>query len=88
MLASLNDVFNGPTVISAILAVAAMGLSVFLWRRGRARKALAYTVSDTPLVSIRSEAGDKIQIAYDGQPVKEAPLQARRRRSKLAVVYL
>src|SRR4051794_41137450 len=71
MTASFNGVLSSPawTAAASILAVVAIIISVVLYRRGRARKALMCSFSDTPLVSVRSEAKDEIQILYAGEPV-------------------
>jgi hypothetical protein len=70
--ASFNDVLSSPawTALAAILALAAIGTSIGLYRRGRARKQLEFSTTETPLVSVRSEAGGKIEITYDGEVVK------------------
>jgi hypothetical protein len=70
VLASISDVLTNATLVGAIVGAAGLGATVIIYRRQRIRKSLAYAVTNTPLVSIRSEARDKIQITYDGEPVK------------------
>jgi hypothetical protein len=64
MIASaLSEVVGLATLL---VALAAIGVSVYLWQRGRQRKAIAYELTSSRVVSVRQEAEDRIQVLLDG----------------------
>jgi hypothetical protein len=69
--ASFTSVLSHPawTAAATLLAAIAIGLTIVLYRRGKARKAVTCVLSSTSLVSVRSEARGKIEIVYEGHPV-------------------
>jgi hypothetical protein len=73
---SFNDVIGSPawTVAATVLAAVAIGVSVYLSRRGRSRKELTYAKQVTQLVSIHDEGLGRISIHYEDEPVERAYL--------------
>lgn len=69
-----NPNWEGLGAIAAtILGLAAILVTVILWRKDRKRKELSYhTVSDTPLVSFREveELAGRLAITFDNQQVQ------------------
>ena len=53
--------------VGALLALAAIAVSVFLYRLQAGRKSLAYhVISDTPLFRVDEDIRGKLQIVYEG----------------------
>lgn len=71
LIASVGDIAG---VVGAAIALVAIGVSVYLWLRGRQVKRLSYRLSSPPVVNIRSEAEDAITVLYEGQPVGDVRL--------------
>lgn len=61
-------------VVSAVLAVVAVGVTIYLWWRSRQRKAIAYRLVASRVVSVRPEAQGRISILYDGEKVEDVHL--------------
>jgi len=73
----MSDILRDPMwqFIGAMLALIAIFLSVYLYRKQRRRKSLTYNViSCTPLLSMREEIGRELQIIYNKKPVDQAHL--------------
>lgn len=74
--ASLTDVLGSPawTPLAVVLALAAIVVSIGVYRKQRTRKGLSKEILRRSLVSVHAEAGDRISISYEGQPVRQVHL--------------
>lgn len=59
--------------IGVIVAIFAVAIAILLSIRSQLSKSLSYQiVSCTPVMSIKKELKEKLQILYDGKPIKQA----------------
>lgn len=61
-------------IVLATAAIIAIIIPVILYWKTRQKKALSYTVSSSPLLSVKDEIKKKVQILYDGKPVEQVHL--------------
>jgi hypothetical protein len=57
-------------VVAICVTMAVFIVGQWWWRR----KALTYTVSITPLLTVTEEIAGRVQILFDGQPAKDVRL--------------
>ncbi len=70
-----DTVFQLIVVVIATLFSAFIGGAIAIWvyRRQKSRKEITYqVVSDAPIASINQTVADKVEIRFDGHPIKEA----------------
>jgi hypothetical protein len=75
--ADIGEIAGSPiwTVLATILAAAAIGVSIWLYRRDRTRKSLAYEVKQVELVSVHQAAPKgRIKILFDDEEIKHVHL--------------
>lgn len=69
------DIFHDPRYLAPIATCCAIAVTITLWLLNLRKKELAYEIlSDTPLVSVKEEVKDKVQITLDNQPVHDVHL--------------
>jgi hypothetical protein len=75
-IASLTHLLENPawTAGATVIAVIGLSVSIFLARRYRSKKRLAYRISVTELVSVHGDAQDKIEISYEGETFERVHL--------------
>jgi hypothetical protein len=75
-LADLDQILSSSvwTALATLLAALAIGVSIVLYRKQRARKTLSFEMEITELVSVHSEARDQIKIFYGEEQVVNACL--------------
>jgi hypothetical protein len=73
----MSEILRDPLwqFIGVILALIAIGVSILIYLLQRNRKSLSYEVlSDTPLLTLKEELEGRLQILYEGTPIKNAQL--------------
>lgn len=66
--------FDSTVLIGPAIGVVGIVVSVYLWRRGRARKALSYRLESSSVVSVHRDVGARISIYYDDERVTDVRL--------------
>src|SRR5947208_7078313 len=62
-------------VVTLLAAVITSFISFWIFRKQRNRKEISYeVVSNAPIASINKEVKDKVEILYEGKPVKDLSL--------------
>lgn len=59
------------SIAGPAIALVAIFVSIFLFRRGRQRRGLTYELSTVPVVSVDSVAADRVTVLYEGNPVRD-----------------
>jgi hypothetical protein len=75
-LASFNDVLQSPawSVGATLLAAVAIIVAVALARQQRSRKSLTFEIRMVELVSVHSDARDRIKVLYEEEEIEQAHL--------------
>jgi len=69
------DLLHDPRYLAPAATCAAIAVTITLWILNLRRKELSYRIlADTPLVSIKEEVKDKVQITFRGEPVHDVHL--------------
>jgi len=66
--------FDIVVLLGPLLAACGIGVSVYLWRRSRARKAVSYRLTTQAVVSVRRDVGARVKITYDDHVVTDVRL--------------
>lgn len=74
VLARVVAAFDISVLFAPAVGVVAIVVSVYLWWRGRVRKAISYRLTAPAVVSVHHGVGDEISILYADEPVRDVRL--------------
>jgi hypothetical protein len=74
--ADFGDVLGSPawTAVATVLAAAGIAVTIVLYRRGRPRKALSYSLRATQVVTTHTSVQDQIEVVFEGRPIRDVQL--------------
>jgi len=61
-------------LIGPAIGVVGIGVSIYLWRRARARPAISYRLTSPPVVNVHRGVEDRISVLYDNERVTDVRL--------------
>lgn len=74
----MSEIMRDPMwqfIIGVLIAIAAIVVTIIVYLKQRTRKSLSYEIlSLNPLLSVKEEIKEKVQILYEGKPVEKVHL--------------
>jgi len=71
----MSDFFSDPRYLAPLATTVGVTVTITLWMLNLRRKELSFEIlSDTPLITLKEEVKDKVEISFHGQPVHDVHL--------------